>query len=78
MNDEFTFEFKASGLESFHCTIVNRWGIKVAELNDITEGWDGTDLNGDDCTNGVYFYTYEAVSTNSTVFKGQGNVQLVR
>ena len=78
INDEFTFEFKASGLESFHCTIVNRWGITVAELNSITDSWDGTDRNGDDCTNGVYFYSYEAVSTNSTAFDGQGTVQLVR
>lgn len=78
MNDEFTFEFSTLGIETFHCTIVNRWGITVAELNSITDGWDGTDLNGDNCTNGVYFYTYSAVSTNSTVFNGQGNVQLVR
>ncbi|MFT5819768.1 MAG: gliding motility-associated-like protein [Crocinitomix sp.] len=78
INDEFTFEFSTLGIETFHCTIVNRWGIAVAELNSVTDGWDGTDRNGDDCTNGVYFYTYQAVSTNSTVFNGQGNVQLVR
>lgn len=78
VNDEFTFEFRAFGMQSFHCTIVNRWGIKVAELNEITEGWDGTDRNGDDCVSGVYFYVYEAVSTNGTAFNGQGNVQLVR
>ena len=78
INDEFTFEFSTLGIETFQCTIVNRWGIKVAQLNAVTEGWDGSDFNGDPCTNGVYFYTYEAVSTNSTVFNGQGNVQLVR
>ena len=77
-NDLFTFEFNAQGIETFHCVIVNRWGITVAELNAITDGWDGTDLNGDDCVAGVYFYAYEAVSSNSTAFNGQGNVQLVR
>ncbi len=78
INDEFTFEFSTLGVETFHCNIVNRWGIKVAELNSVSDGWDGTDFSGDPCTDGVYFYTYEAVSTNGTVFNGQGNVQLVR
>ena len=78
INDEFTFEFKSIGIQSFNCIIQNRWGVKVAELNSINDGWDGTDLNGDDCVSGVYFYVYEAVSTNGTSFKGQGTVQLVR
>ena len=78
VNDEFTFEFLTLGMETFHCTIVNRWGVKVAELNSVTDGWDGTDMSGDECTNGVYFYSYEAISTNHSTFTGQGNVQLVR
>lgn len=78
INSVFTFEFTSAAIEEFHCVIVNRWGVQVAELNNITQAWDGTDRNGDDCQHGVYFYTYEAVSTNATVFKGQGTVQLVR
>lgn len=77
-NDLFTFEFLTEGIETFHCVIVNRWGKKVAELNNIADGWDGTDFGGDDCTAGVYFYTYNAISTNGTAFTGQGNLQLVR
>ena len=30
------------------------------------------------CTDGVYFYTYKAVSTNQTVIEGQGDVHLIR
>lgn len=78
LNDQFTFEFKAYGMETFHCTIVNRWGIIVAELNDINQGWDGTDRNGDNCVAGVYFYIYQAIATNGIAFDGQGNVQLIR
>lgn len=77
-NDVFTFEFKSLGIETFSCQIVNRWGIVVAELDDITQSWDGTSLNGVDCTAGTYFYTYRAKSTNGTDFIGQGTVQLVR
>lgn len=77
-NDLFTFEFRTVGMETFHCIIVNRWGKKVAELNHVTDGWDGTDLAGNECTAGTYFFTYDAVSTNGTAFTGQGTVQLVR
>ena len=77
-NDAFTFEFLSLGIETFYCQIVNRWGVVVAELNNITDGWDGTDFGGDECPDGVYFYSYSAVSTNDTPFVGQGTVQLSR
>lgn len=77
VNDEFTFQYLAASIAEFNCVIVNRWGIVVAELNAITDGWDGTDLNGSKVKDGVYFYTYEAVTDNNTILKGQGNVQLV-
>lgn len=77
MNDEFTFEFRSASIAEFYCVIVNRWGITVGELNDVTDGWDGTDMNGDLCKDGVYFYTYTGVSDNSTDIKGQGIVQMV-
>lgn len=77
-NDVFTFAYRAEGISEFQCTIINRWGRVVGELNDITDGWDGTDRNGDNCVDGVYYYTYSAVSTNGTSFSGQGHVQLIR
>ncbi|MCC7454437.1 MAG: gliding motility-associated C-terminal domain-containing protein [Crocinitomix sp.] len=78
INDGFSFEFKSLGIETFSCVILNRWGIKVAEFNHVTDAWNGRDLQGDECTDGVYFYTYKAISTNQTIFEGQGNVQLLR
>lgn len=78
VNDEFTFQYRAEGIIEFNCVIVNRWGVQVAELISIGDSWDGTDKNGSECLNGVYFYTYTARSTNGTVFTGQGNVHLVR
>lgn len=77
-NNEFTFEYRAEGIIEFNCTIVNRWGVKVAELMHINDAWDGADMSGSNCNNGVYFYTYSAKSTNGTVITGQGHVQLVR
>ncbi|MDG1914431.1 MAG: gliding motility-associated C-terminal domain-containing protein [Crocinitomix sp.] len=77
INDEFTFKYISKSVAEFYCVIVNRWGITVGELNDIDDGWDGTDMNGDPCKEGVYFYVYKGVSDNSTTIEGQGTVQIV-
>jgi gliding motility-associated-like protein len=77
-NDVFTFEGKATSISEFYCVILDRWGVKIAELNDISDFWDGTDRNGSESTDGVYFYKYEAVTDNGTEIVGQGKVHLIR
>jgi gliding motility-associated-like protein len=76
-NDEFTFYWRADAVAEFSCVIVNRWGIKVNEMTDISQKWDGTDRNGDPCSDGVYFYTYAGVADNGEIFEGQGTVQII-
>lgn len=76
-NDVFTFNFRADAVSQFTCIIVNRWGTTVAEINDINDGWNGTDKNGSIVNDGVYFYTYEGVADNGTEFSGQGTVTVV-
>ncbi len=78
INDVFTFDFKSTAIVSFNCLIVNRWGNKMTEITAIADGWNGKDSGGKECPDGVYFYTYQAESTNGTAFDGQGTVQLVR
>jgi gliding motility-associated-like protein len=77
-NDVFTFEFQSASIAEFNCVIVNRWGVVMAELNDITEGWDGTDPNGDPAADGTYFYVYKAKTDNNTTLEGQGSVNFAR
>ena len=77
-NDIFTFEFQSASIAEFNCVIVNRWGVVMAELNDITQGWDGTDPNGDPAADGTYFYVYKAKTDNNTILEGQGNITLAR
>ena len=36
--------------------VYNRWGVKVYETEDPTLGWDGTDLNGEDVSDGTFLY----------------------
>lgn len=76
-NDIFTFDFYAKSIAEFHCVIVNRWGVQVGEINDIADGWNGTDMNGDPCNDGVYFYTYTATSDSGENLAGQGTVTIV-
>uniref|UniRef100_UPI00373FD029 T9SS type B sorting domain-containing protein n=1 Tax=Crocinitomix catalasitica TaxID=184607 RepID=UPI00373FD029 len=76
-NDYFTFEHFSKGIDEFNCIIVNRWGVQVAEINDIRGHWNGLDYRGVKCTDGVYFYTYLAIADNGTKFEGQGNVTII-
>ena len=73
-----TFFFPNVAMETFTAVIVNRWGTKMFEFQSIDDAWDGNDMNGDPCSDGTYFYTYEGESTNGTEFEGQGTVQVVR
>jgi len=72
------FFFPNIAIKEFNAVVVNRWGVKVFEFTDITQGWDGTDSNGDPCPDGVYFFKYTGTATNSTIFEGQGNIHLMR
>jgi gliding motility-associated-like protein len=76
-NDLFTLDNFAKGINTFECIIINRWGVKVGEITEIDAGWNGKDLNGDLCSDGVYFFKYVAVADNGTPFSGQGTVSLV-
>jgi gliding motility-associated-like protein len=77
INDIFTFDFYAKSISTFHCVIVDRWGNTKFEMNSLEDGWNGKDKTGDQCRDGVYFYTYDAVSDNGTALQGQGTVQLL-
>jgi gliding motility-associated-like protein len=77
-NDVFSFDDKSSSIELFNCVIVDRWGVVMKELNDITDSWDGSDKKGNPCPAGVYFYSYQLTTYNGIEQSGQGNIHLVR
>lgn len=78
VNPTFQFDTKQVAIVEFECTVFDRWGREMFQFTSIHDQWDGTNKNGKPCTDGVYFYIYHAVSTNGTVFDGQGDVHLIR
>ncbi|MFM6934255.1 MAG: nidogen-like domain-containing protein [Flavobacteriales bacterium] len=54
------FYVQYSGLESFHCTILNRWGNVIYEYDDPAGTWNGKTTSGDIVSEGTYFYRIDA------------------
>ena len=57
--------------------IYNRWGEKVFESTDRTNGWDGT-FKGKPCDAGVFAYYLDVIYYDDNEVKLSGNVTLVR
>lgn len=64
-------------VSSIQITILNRWGNVVAEIEELNGNWDGTS-NGNEATDGVYFFKYVVVGINGTELTGHGNITLIR
>lgn len=69
-------EFKS--IIEFHAIIVNRWGQKVYEWNDVSaDGWDGK-VNGSDAKQGVYFAYIRAKGADGTKYEFTKSINLLR
>jgi gliding motility-associated-like protein len=64
--------------EKFEAEIFNRWGNKLANLQGINDGWDGTTENGKEVEDGVYFILYKATDYNDNIIEGHTYFHLVR
>ncbi len=71
------FQVYATGSVYFHLTIFNRWGEKVFDTGNITEGWDGR-YQGKDAYAGVYTYVVQINFLDSEVRKYKGSFTLLR
>jgi len=74
-NDYYFFE--SAGVIEFNCQVFNSWGNQVYQFNEITDTWDGTNMNnGSPCVDGTYFYMYTLTFSNGSTDSGQGNIQI--
>tara|TARA_R110002072_G_scaffold282761_1_gene445813 strand:+ start:38576 stop:42319 length:3744 start_codon:yes stop_codon:yes gene_type:complete len=78
VNDLFVLPYNV--FSEFDLVILNRWGQVVQELRNATGTflWDGRNLNGNECVEGVYFYKFVGTMFNNELIEKHGNVTLVR
>jgi hypothetical protein len=75
-NDVFFIKFVNIG--ELHCTVYDRWGLKMSEWDDISSGWNGLSYDGSKAPDGVYYYILTAKANNGKTFQQQGFIQLLR
>jgi len=71
------FYVYANGVAYYHLKIFNRWGEKVFESNNITDGWDGI-YAGKPAVTGVYVYTLTLTFLDGESTKYKGTVTLLK
>lgn len=65
-------------VEEFEVLILNRWGQLIRTFTEYNFAWDGKDENGNDVTEGVYFYKVYIRSVFGDIYENHGFVHLVR
>lgn len=76
INDVFVI--KSKNIMTYNCKIYNRYGIRVAELKQLNEVWDGYSLSGEALPAGIYYYLAEAMGLDETLYRVKGFVSIVR
>ena len=74
-NDEFIVI--AERIASYKLQILNRWGNVIITIEDPQLGWDGT-IQGDQASNGTYFYQITATGMDQKSYNESGFFELLR
>lgn len=74
-NDVWKVSYRS--ITKFHCWIFNRWGNKIIEFTDPSQGWDGT-YGGKLVKPGVYYYVIEAEGADGKRYKLSGDINIIR
>ena len=76
-NDFLIVSGKTKNVRTFSMQIFNRNGQQVAELNELTQSWDGT-INGKALPPGIYIYKIKADLDNGDVFNKAGSIEILK
>ncbi len=68
----------SNGLENENMKIFNRWGNIVFTSESISEPWNGTDNQGNELADGVYFYVYNSAGFDLKKYNFHGTITLMR
>jgi len=75
VNDEFYIEVENGA--TIDVIIVNRWENPIMTISDFATHWDGM-VNGNEASEGTYFFKYSITGLDGTTQTGQGFVELIR
>jgi gliding motility-associated-like protein len=64
------FMINAKHLNSYSIVIYNRWGKKVFESNNVSQSWDGKNVE-----DGTYYYIIKALGMNGKEYDEKGYLQ---
>ena len=67
-----------SGMKELSILIYDRWGLKKFESNDPAFRWNGKDMDGQDVTDGTYFYIINATSVMQKKYEVKGHFYVFR
>jgi gliding motility-associated-like protein len=73
-----SFEAIKRNIYQLSCKVYSRWGLQVAELNEVNSSWDGRTTSGITLPDGVYFYEALGFGLDEKEHKLKGFVHLVR
>ncbi len=74
-----TWDFYIEQAKFFEVVVFNRWGTQVFESTSAQVSWDGKNQsNGDDCSEGVYYFIMNTVSFDNVNYQVTGYVTIVR
>jgi gliding motility-associated-like protein len=68
---------ESEGIESFNCTILNRWGNVIYEFSDVNGSWNGRTKSGNIVAEGSYYYIIDAVLEGGEELQKHGFIQVV-
>lgn len=77
INDIYKAKSGYQSLVEFHAYIFNRWGQKLFEWSDPSQGWDGT-YKGKAVKDGVYFVLVKAKGADGKTYNIKRDVNLLR
>lgn len=75
VNDEWKVSYKS--IVSFECYIFDRWGTKLFEFHDPSQGWDGK-YKGKLVAAGAYYYVIKARGADGKDYNLSGDINILK
>jgi gliding motility-associated-like protein len=74
------WKIQASCIDKMECQILNRWGNKIFEFDNLDAGWNGKTSDGFEVEEGVYFYkvTFDYFGDDKEEGVFHGHITVIR